>query len=70
MIRFSLPSRNFVSLKVYDLSERRLINTLVNFTMEAGTYNIKFDGANLASGIYFYRLETPSYTNVKKMIFN
>lgn len=67
MIRFSLPSRNFVSLKVYDLSGR-LINTLVNFTMEAGTYNIKFDGANLASGIYFYRLETPSYTNVKKMI--
>ena len=66
-IKFALPGRDFVSIKVYDLSGR-LISTLVNSTLQAGTYNVDFDGKNLASGIYFYKMETSAYTDVKKMI--
>ncbi|HPS64027.1 MAG TPA: S8/S53 family peptidase [Ignavibacteria bacterium] len=66
-IKFALPSKDFVSLKVYDITGK-LVSTLVNSAMEAGNYNVEFNAANLSSGIYFYKLETAGYSNVKKMI--
>ena len=57
----------FVSLKVYDVLGRE-VATLVNEEKPAGNYIVKFDGSNLASGIYFYRLTAGNYTMVKKMV--
>ncbi|MFQ3599304.1 MAG: T9SS type A sorting domain-containing protein, partial [Chloroherpetonaceae bacterium] len=50
-----------VSLKVYDVLGKE-VATLVNARQEAGTYNFNFNASNLASGVYFYRLQA-SATN-------
>jgi hypothetical protein len=41
---------------------------LVNREMEAGSYKVEFDAANLPSGIYFYKLQTNTFVQTKKMI--
>ncbi|MGB9665323.1 MAG: N-acetylmuramoyl-L-alanine amidase [Ignavibacteria bacterium] len=67
IIRFDLPENQFVSLKVFDLHGREII-TLINEYIKAGSHQIKFDAKNLHSGVYFYRLATPKFTDTKKMI--
>ena len=57
----------FVSLKVYDILGNE-VETLVNEYINRGSYNVKFNGAGLSSGIYFYKLQTNSYTAVKKLM--
>jgi hypothetical protein len=64
---FTLPSRSFVTLKVYDLIGRE-IATLVNNYLFAGSYSQQWDAANVSSGIYFYRLQAGSYSETKKLI--
>jgi len=54
-IDFQIPFDGKVSLKVYDLTGRE-VTTLINETRESGYYTAEFDGTNLASGIYFYRV--------------
>jgi subtilisin-like proprotein convertase family protein len=66
-IKYSIPNSAFVTLKVYDLLGRE-IRTLVNDRKDAGNYTIDFDGANLASGIYLYKLESGNFSEVKKMM--
>ncbi|MBS1550990.1 MAG: T9SS type A sorting domain-containing protein, partial [Bacteroidetes bacterium] len=55
-IQFNLPVSGNVSLKIYDMLGKE-VKTLVNSFTSAGTYNINFDGSNLSSGVYFYKLE-------------
>ncbi|HSD64516.1 MAG TPA: T9SS type A sorting domain-containing protein, partial [Ignavibacteriaceae bacterium] len=57
----------FVQLKVYDFLGRE-VATLINKEEPAGTYEVTFENNNLASGIYFYRLQAGSFSQVKKMI--
>ena len=65
-IDFSLPIKQFVSLKVYNaLGE--VVEELANGYKEAGSYTILFNASDLASGIYIYRLETQDFTINKKM---
>ena len=66
-ISYSLPKNTFVKLIVYN-SIGEEIRTLVNRNEEAGRYNVNFNAGELVSGIYFYRLETPEFNSVKKMI--
>ncbi|MBA4407232.1 hypothetical protein C0389_08165 [bacterium] len=74
-INFSIPNSQFVTLKVYDILGRELA-TLVNEEKLPGTYEVKFDGSTLPSGIYFYRLQAgnPSlgsgqgYSETKKLL--
>jgi len=67
-ISYSLPSNSFVSLKVYDVLGNE-IRTLVNQRQNTGTYNIQFDGIELASGVYFYKLSTDKgFVQTKKML--
>ncbi len=58
-IPFGLDVDSEVSLVVYDILGRK-ISTLLNKRMTAGTYNINYRAEHLASGIYFYRLQTDS----------
>lgn len=66
-INFSVTSPGVVKLTVMDMLGRE-ISTLVNSKMEPGTYNVDFDGAGLTSGVYFYRLETGSFVETKRMV--
>jgi len=54
-ISFSLPSKSFVSLKVFDMIGRE-IATLASGELSAGTYTRQWNASNMSSGIYFYRL--------------
>jgi hypothetical protein len=56
IIRFNLPQKSLVKLEVYDILGQRVAQ-LVNTELIAGTHEVLFDASNLASGIYFYRLQ-------------
>ena len=74
-IKFSIPSvtlrqaksDNWVTLKVYDILGRE-IATLVDEEKPAGNYEIIFDGKDLPSGMYVYKLTSGNYTESKKML--
>ena len=66
-IRFSLPEQSQVTLKVYNVLGKE-IATLVNDVKGAGVHEISFDGSGLASGVYFYTLQTGKFTQTHKMI--
>lgn len=66
-ISFSIPKSGFVRLTVYDILGRE-IETLVAEKMTAGMHEVGFDGKNLASGVYFYRLDTDNFTETRKMM--
>ncbi|MBU2491803.1 MAG: T9SS type A sorting domain-containing protein [Bacteroidetes bacterium] len=67
IISYQLPEQSNVKLKIYDMLGRE-IKTLVNDVKPAGSYNISFNAANLSSGIYFYTINTPSFSQSKKMM--
>jgi len=62
-----LPNDIYVSIKIYDVLGRE-IEVLVNEFKTAGRYSVTFDGNNLPSGIYYYKIESGNYTQVRKMI--
>jgi photosystem II stability/assembly factor-like uncharacterized protein len=66
-IRYQLPTAGHVTLKVYDLLGRE-VRTLVSDNKKAGQYEVEFNGNNLPSGVYFYRLQTERYTDTKKLL--
>lgn len=66
-IRFALPVGGSTSIKIYDITGA-LLKVLVSEELPAGKHEVSFDGSNFASGIYFYRLETPGYTMTRKML--
>ncbi len=66
-INYSIPSSQKVVLNVYDELGRD-VATLVNNEQAAGNYTVDFDASNLASGIYFYRLQAGDFVQMKKMI--
>jgi hypothetical protein len=65
---FSLPSGDYVSVKVYDLLGQDIATVLTGY-FTAGAHHVQFNPSFLASGIYFYRLTTQRTTIVRKMIF-
>ena len=66
-IRFSLPQRDRVSLKIYDLLGKE-IATLVEGDFDQGEHALNFNGNSLASGVYLYRLQTGSFVEQKKLV--
>jgi hypothetical protein len=67
LISYSIPKQSFVKITVYDLLGRE-IQKLVNEVKIAGTYNVAFDGENLSTGVYYYKLESDGFVDVKKMM--
>jgi hypothetical protein len=71
-IKFGLRSKSNVSIKIYDVAGR-LVKTLVNETRDAGRYEVTWDGTNnhnstVASGVYFYKMNTNEFEQTKKMV--
>jgi hypothetical protein len=67
LISFNIPEAGNTTLKVYDVLGN-LVYTLVNGNLNAGKYTYDFDGSDLASGVYVYKLESGSYTGSKRMV--
>lgn len=66
-LTFSIAGKGKVTLRLFDsLGEE--VRTLVDSFLEAGIYSHSFDGKELPSGIYFYKLEAPGFTSVKRMV--
>jgi hypothetical protein len=66
-IVFTIPKRENVSLKVYDILGSE-ITTLVNKELDAGKYEVDFSGKELSSGIYIYQIKAGTFRETKKMI--
>ncbi len=66
-IFYSIPNYSFVKLKVYDILGNEVAD-LVNSFQKKGTYSIKFNAKDFASGIYFYRIQAGEYVDIRKMI--
>ncbi|MBM4158111.1 MAG: T9SS type A sorting domain-containing protein [Ignavibacteria bacterium] len=66
-IKFGIPKNDFVNIRVYDILGREVAE-LVNEQLNAGFYEVNFNAAKLASGMYFYRIETRNFIDVKKMM--
>ena len=67
VIEFSLPRQMAVRLDVFNVLGQR-VNRLVDQDLTAGIYRVVFDGSELASGVYFYRLRTDDRTLSRKMV--
>ncbi len=66
-IKFQVPKKTFVTLKVYDVIGRE-VAVLLREEKRIGTYNIIFNASNLPSGVYFYRLFSDNFNDTKKFI--
>ena len=67
IINYQIPKTSHVVLDVFNVLGQR-VATLVNETKSAGKYNVSFNGSNLPSGIYLYRISAGSFVVTKKMI--
>jgi hypothetical protein len=72
MIMFNMKEKGLVTLKIYNVAGQ-LVRTLVDDVREAGSYKVPWDGRNnegisIASGVYFYKMETEKYSKTKKMV--
>jgi len=66
-ISFSIPTSEFVTLKVYDVLGRE-VATLANENLTAGSYSYNFDANNLTSGVDLYKLQAGKYNEMKKLV--
>ncbi len=71
-IEFDLPEPALVTMKVYDILGREVATVIDRASYAAGAQSVVFDGRNLASGVYFYRIEAhsdrTSFHSIKKMM--
>jgi|WetSurMetagenome_2_1015567.scaffolds.fasta_scaffold28477_1 hypothetical protein len=66
-IKYSLPRDSRVSLEVFNIVGEKVAELVNNF-QPAGMYTISFNGSNLASGTYFYRLQAGDFTQINKLV--
>jgi hypothetical protein len=66
-IQYSVPSTQYVSLKIYDALGRE-VTSLVGETKQPGTYTVRWDARGYSSGVYFYRLKVGSFVETKKIL--
>jgi DNA-binding beta-propeller fold protein YncE len=67
-IKYSIPEANEVTLQIYNINGQ-LVNTIVNKYQEKGEYAVTWKPVSVSSGIYFFRLNSGKYSEVKKLIF-
>ena len=66
-IKFDMPKDGHLSLKVYDLLGKE-VAVLFDGVKQAGYYEATFNGSNLASGVYLYKMESGDFTSVKRLV--
>jgi len=66
-IRYTIPSNDFITLRIFDILGNS-VAILTNCQQNAGTYSVQFDASHLTSGIYFCRLESARYRDIKKLV--
>jgi hypothetical protein len=66
-IKYDLPKSAHVMITIYDMLGKEA-GVLVNETKPAGYYEVQWDARNFSSGAYMYKMETDSYTEIKKMM--
>jgi hypothetical protein len=66
-IEFAIPKAGFVTLTIYDVLGEK-VATLVSENLTVGSYQYQWDARDLASGVYFYRLEVSDFTKSRKML--
>jgi len=66
-IRFDIPKASHVKITIYN-NLGRMISELINKKLCAGRYEVDWNAHGNPSGIYFYKITTEEFTNVKKMI--
>ena len=66
-ISFSLPKISKVKIEVFNVLGQK-VATLLNERKAAGYYTVQFDASNLSSGLYFYKIQTDAFSNVRKML--
>jgi hypothetical protein len=66
-IRCALPSSSGVRLSVHDILDRE-VSVLVNERKNAGSYEMRFDGGRLSTGVYFHRLQAGDFSQTKRLL--
>lgn len=66
-IKFEIPKGSLVKLKIYDILGREVAE-LVNEKLNPGTYEYEWNGINLPSGVYFYKLQSENFVETKRMV--
>jgi hypothetical protein len=66
-INYAIPKQGLVTLKIYDVLGRE-ITTLVNDVKNPGYYTVDFNASSFGSGVYFYKITSNSFTDIKRMI--
>ncbi len=67
-INYEIPIDSKVKLVVYDILGREVMKLVNNEFKKMGRYAVDFDGTNLASGVYFYRIEAGDFVQSRKMV--
>ncbi|MEP7146780.1 MAG: T9SS type A sorting domain-containing protein [bacterium] len=62
-----MPILSFVTLKVFDITGKE-IQTLVDESKNAGSYQVTFNGVNLSSGIYYVKMQSGNISWIRKMM--
>ncbi len=68
IIHYQLPGKGFVELGIYNTLGQKIV-TLVSEEQTAGFHKVEFNGHDLASGVYLYRISVGNWHEVKKMVF-
>lgn len=66
VIRYFLSENGYTSLKIYDIAGKE-VATILNENKIAGNYEVTFNGNNLSSGVYFYKIQSGSFSAVRRM---
>lgn len=66
-IKFDIPKDGLVKIRIYDITGKE-VHTLINEFKSAGRHKAEFNAGSLSTGVYYYKIESGNFTDIKKMI--
>jgi hypothetical protein len=66
-IKFALPQTSEVRLEVFNMLGQS-VGVLINGVKQAGSYSVNFNASGLSTGVYFYRLDAPGFSQTRQML--